>query len=328
MKQENFLFVDIISSIFLLILLFANFLGLMYITDANFIISLLISLFIVICYYFSLQVLKRNKERMANKGYKDVGMLVLLVFVLFGGFSFVCILHLFNIESNVKMVLHKEATATVDRVKDAAYSYDTLSNDALQSFEAKFKSKLQAYKNTRSNTLRNELTNEPFKLPESILNSPSSSIDVVASTNAILQAHRLKVDQNKKIIDSVYVGNIKENATAILNWDRLNISQSYMVLSKHTQEAQKAINDKIKELPIEKQELQIETTNTALPLNNPIQLAALYKPDYIIPAVAVIIMNLFILIPFFTHKVRVYNNRNNHKGDTNGNSTNTGAIEL
>lgn len=52
MKQENFLFVDVVSSIFLLILMMGNFMGLLYITSGNYAISLLISLFIVVCYYF------------------------------------------------------------------------------------------------------------------------------------------------------------------------------------------------------------------------------------------------------------------------------------
>ena len=68
MKQENFLFVDVVSSIFLLILMMGNFMGLLYITSGNYAISLLISLFIVVCYYFIIQVLKKNKEIKAVDG--------------------------------------------------------------------------------------------------------------------------------------------------------------------------------------------------------------------------------------------------------------------
>ena len=62
MKQENFLFVDLVSSIFLIALLLGNMFGMLYITDGNIAISLIGSLLIVVFYYFILQMLKRNKE--------------------------------------------------------------------------------------------------------------------------------------------------------------------------------------------------------------------------------------------------------------------------
>ena len=83
MKQENFLFVDVVSSIFLLILMMGNFMGLLYITSGNYAISLLISLFIVVCYYFIIQVLKKNKEIMVNKKYATPASLFFIVFLVF-----------------------------------------------------------------------------------------------------------------------------------------------------------------------------------------------------------------------------------------------------
>ncbi|WKK60380.1 MULTISPECIES: hypothetical protein [unclassified Sphingobacterium] len=322
MKQDNFLFVDIVSSIFLLILLLGNFLGLMYLSDANFLISLVASLFVVICYYFILQLLKRNKERMANKGYKDSGMWLFLVFILFGVFSFVCITHLYNIETNVKGVIQKEAKTALDEVTIASYSYDTIANDALQTFEAKFKNKLQGYKNTRTNNLRNELSNPPYQLPESILNSPSRSIDVAASTNAILQGYKVKARENKKEIDSLYINKLDADAKSILAWDRMNISQSYANLSKHLEAIEKNINAKINELPAKKKGIEFNKTMDDLPLNNPIRLAKLFRPEYLLPAIAVIVMHLFILIPFFTYKIRMYSK------STTDNNTSSGSISL
>ena len=55
MKQQNFLFVDLVSSIFLLVILIGNFMGLLYLTDGNLVISMLGSMFLVICYFFVVQ---------------------------------------------------------------------------------------------------------------------------------------------------------------------------------------------------------------------------------------------------------------------------------
>ena len=66
MKQQKFLFVDIISSFFLLLILIGNFMGLLYITEGNLALSLLGSLVLVVCYYFAVEQLKKNKEACAN----------------------------------------------------------------------------------------------------------------------------------------------------------------------------------------------------------------------------------------------------------------------
>lgn len=324
MKQENFLFVDIVSSIFLLVLFMGNFLGLLYITDSNFMVSIIASLLVVVCYYFILQMLKRNKERMANKGYKDAGMLFFFFFFAFGIGSFFIITHLINIEKNVKVQLQAEAEQVIEKTKSASELYHSSAMDAMQTFEANFKTKLQAYKETRSNSLWNELSNEPYKLPESILKSPSSTIDVTASSNAILQSYRVKIEANKKNIDSLQIQNIESITGTILRWDRFNVMTSYLKLNASIAATETYINARIKELPVQKEPIKIAHSGTHIPLDNPFQLAKQYKPNYFIPAIVVLIMHLFILIPFFTHKIRIYPKSSIQRDE----NSRYGAIEL
>ncbi|SKC08078.1 hypothetical protein SAMN05660841_04092 [Sphingobacterium nematocida] len=324
MKQKNFLFVDIVSSIFLLVLFMGNFLGLLYITDSNFMVSIIASLLVVVCYYFILQMLKRNKERMANKGYKDAGMLFFFFFFAFGIGSFFIITHLINIEKNVKVQLQTEAEQVIEKAKSASEIYHSSAMDAMQTFEANFKTKLQAYKETRSNALWNELSNEPYKLPESILKSPSSTIDVSASSNAILQSYRVKIEANKKNIDSLQIQNIESITGTILRWDRFNVMKSYLKLNAGIAATETYINARIKELPVQKESIKIAYSGTHIPLDNPFQLAKQYKPNYLIPAIVVLIMHLFILIPFFTHKIRIYPKSSNQRDE----NSRSGAIEL
>ena len=40
-----------------------------------------------------------------------------------------------------------------------------------------------------------------------------------------------------------------------------------------------------------------------LPLNNPLELNKMYKPDFMIPALVILFIHLFILIPFFNFKI-------------------------
>lgn len=324
MKQENFLFVDVVSSIFLLILLMGNFLSLLYITDANFALSLGISMLVVVFYYFILQLLKRDKERMANKGYKDPAMSYFFVFFVFGIGSFLLLTHLINIESNVKLQIQSEANEVVSEAEDASNTYAAIASDAMQTFESNFKRKLQAYKQTRSNILWDELSNEPYKLPETILKSPSSTIDITESSNAILQAYRAKIAINKKNIDSLQVQQVVRSTAPILHWDRLNIMKSYRTMNRALEQAEVHINARIKDLPIDKEPIALAHQNESIPLDNPIRLAQLYQPNYFIPAVIILVTHLFILIPFFTYKIRIYPRVSG--GDNN--QSRKGAIEL
>jgi amino acid transporter len=324
MKQESFLFVDIISSIFLLILLIGNFFGLMYITDANFGVSLIISLLVVVFYYFILQLLKRNKERMANKGYKDPAMFFFFVYFVFGVGSFIIMSHLVNIEDNVKPQIQAEANRVVSEAKKASDAYYNLASDALQTFESNFKRKLQEYKISRSNILWDELSNQPYNLPESILKSPSNTIDIVESSNAILQSYQSKIEVNKKNIDSLQIQLVVHTTAPILYWDRLNIMKSYRAMNQRLKETEDYINARIKELPVKKESIVLASQSESIPLDNPFQLAQIYAPNYIVPAVIVMIMHLFILIPFFTHKIRIYQK----VSDELDSKTHKGAIEL
>jgi asparagine N-glycosylation enzyme membrane subunit Stt3 len=144
MKQENFLFVDVVSSIFLLILMMGNFMGLLYITSGNYAISLLISLFIVVCYYFIIQVLKKNKEIMVNKKYATPASLFFIVFLVFGFVSFVLMTHTLNIELNFKKKIQEEADQKIEKVKQLSEIYNTRANDDLLNYEGNLTQKLNA----------------------------------------------------------------------------------------------------------------------------------------------------------------------------------------
>ena len=109
MKQQNFLFVEIVSSIFLLILLIGNFLGLLYITDGNIVISMLSSMFLVVCYFFAILFLKKNKEQMMKHKFLHSSLLFWFFFIILGAASFFLMSHFITIEYQCKQQVQNEA---------------------------------------------------------------------------------------------------------------------------------------------------------------------------------------------------------------------------
>lgn len=308
-----------------------NMMGLLYITEGNFLISLLVSLFIVVCYYFIVQMLKKNKEYMANNSYMVPQSLFFLVFLVFGAISFVLMSHFLNIEMNAKQQIEQEADQKIQKVNSLAAIYDKRSEEDLQNYEGELTGKLKDYKNIRSNQLRNELSIEPYNIDEQVLAAPQF-IDVPAIVDSKLQPFRIKVLAGQKMVSQLANAAGTYRST-FDNWDRMSLVNSYKNLNKYVADSYLKVNEKIKELPLDKTAIKLQMDQRQLPLNNPLELNKIYHPNYLIPALLVLLTHLFILIPFFTHRVRVYINSKNNSGkkgnlQSGTSQTSKGTIEL
>lgn len=303
MKQQNFLFVDIISSIFLLIILIGNFMGLLYISDGSIPLSLLGSMFLVVCYFFTIQQLKKNKEVMFRKNFLHASLVFWLFFLMLSIVSFNLMSHFINIEYNCKDQIRIEASTKIKLVDSIAEVYKKRAKEDIQNFEAELKSNLTDYKNSKSSTLRNKLRLAPFNVEPSVLNN-SEGIDTYQVANAKVNPYQIKIDNNIKNIDKTISLNNKNYQSVFDNWKRLSIVTTYAKLNKYVENSKKLINSKIAELPLNKTEIKVDFDPKQLPLNNPSQLNIEYKPNYLIPTIFIILTHLFILIPFFTWKIK------------------------
>lgn len=329
MKQQNFLFVDLVSSIFLLVILIGNFMGLLYITDGSVVISILASLFLVVCYFFVVQQLKKSKEEMFKKNFLDFSLLFWAFFLMLGFVSFALMSHFINVEYNCKEKIKSEATTKINLIDNLAVTYKKRSKEDILNFEAELKTKLTQYKATRSNPLRNELTSEPYKVETSVLNNPTY-IDVNQVAAAKVSPYQLKIEKNNDNIGKTIGLNSKKFQSVFDNWKRLSLVVTYSKLNDYVEENIKMINSKIVELPIDKTLIEVSYNKKQLPLNNPIKLNKLFPPDIIVPLIIIIVIHLFILIPFLSHQVRGYkgSNSNTTKKGTVTESKLKGTIEI
>ena len=331
MKQQNFLFVDLISSIFLLVILIGNFMGLLYITDGNLVISILGSMFLVICYFFVVQLLKSNKEEMVKNNFLHRSLLFWVFFLMLGYASFFLMSHFINIEYNCKEQIKKEATAKIKLVDSIASAYKKRSKDDVLNFEAQLKTKLTLYKSTKNIVIKNELVQDPYKVDAGVLINPEFiNVDQVAS--AKVNPYQLKIETNNQNIEKTISLNSKKYQGVFDNWKRLSLVATYSKLNQYVEENIGLINTKIAELPLDKTPIKVSFNKNQIPLNSPTKLNKLYPPQITLPLIVIIIIHLFILIPFLSHKVRGYknstprNNSNNSKGTTE--KKQKGSIEL
>lgn len=305
MKQQNFLFVDLVSSIFLLVILIGNFMGLLYITDGNLVISMLGSMFLVVCYFFVVQLLKKNKELMYKKNFLHLSSIFWVFFLVLGFISFNLMSHFINVEYNCKNEIKREATTKIKLVDSIATIYKKRAKQDIQNFEAELKSNLTNYKISKSNILRNKLRLVPFNVEPSVLNNPDY-IDNNQVANAKVNPYQIKIDNNIKNIDETIHLNSKNYQSVFDNWKRLSIVATYAKLNQYVEDNVKSINSKIAELPINKTEIVVSFNKKQLPLNSPSKLNLEYKPNYLIPTIVIILTHLFILIPFFTWRIVDY----------------------
>ena len=333
MKQQNFLFVDLVSSIFLLVILIGNFMGLLYITDGSLVISILGSMFLVICYFFVVHLLKNNKEVMMKHNFLHGSTLFWLFFLILGYGSFFLMSHFINIEYNCKEQIKKEATSKIRLVDSLAAAYKKRSKDDVLNFEAQLKTKLTIYKSTKSKTIKNELLEDPYKVDAGILINPQFiNVDEVAS--AKVNPYQLKIEKNNENIEKTIGLNSKKYQSVFDNWKRLSLVATYSKLNQYVEENIGLINTKIEELPLDKTPIEVSFNKNQIPLNNPTKLNKLYPPQITLPLIVIIIIHLFILIPFLSHKVRGYKNsttkNNSNPNNSKGNieKKQKGTIEL
>lgn len=317
MKQENFLFVDLLSSVFLIALLLGNMFGLLYITDGNIAISLIVSLIIVICYYFILQTLKRNKEYLISKNFMAFPSVFFLVFLLFGVASFFFINHFWTVETNHKEAIRQDADNKIENIQSLIKDYDARANDDLQTFEGKLTTLLNQYKSTNSPSLRNQLAQDPFLIDEKVLSSPAY-IKVPDVVNSNLEPVRNRLSANKKGYSDVFSADLKNFKSSFDNWNRLTVMKSYKDLNAYYEKAGIFLNQKFAELPFSKQQVALIKSKQVAQINDPVVMFKESK-DFWIPLLFVLVTHLFILIPYFTYRVRKYkNNTSSGEGKVSG----------
>lgn len=269
MKQNQFLFVDIISALFLVIIFFGNFLGLLFISDGNTFISLVGSLVLVVCYYFLIKLLVAKKQDMVDAKFPHFSHLLWLFYAFFGLTTFGLTSHFINIEYNAKTKVQDEVKSKILLVESFPVLYDKRAKTDMSNYQVQIHNKSGA--NIAMATIA------PMQI---VVNQNSSSI--------------------KKTIDT-------ENAKfryVFNNWKWFSLMQSYNQLDAHIDSSLTTVNLKLKQLPIDKSGLSgVEFTKSSLPLNSPFELSKKFKPNYVIPIGIVLITHLFILMPFFFRQV-------------------------
>lgn len=309
MKQNNFLFVDIISSLFLLVLLVSNFLGLLYITEGNLVLSFLISMLIIVCYFFIIKVLKSNKEMMSKNKYMDKNIILWVFFLILSFGTFALTTHFLNVEFNSKAAIQKDAQKKLDIVNTAFIEYKKRADIDMLEYEGGLKTRLQAYSANPSENMdvKKELLGKPYYLPTaSIQNSRNINVDDVA--DAAVSPLTNVTNTNIAKLDKTLIQGNKKYSDVFENWKRTQLMSSYEELNEHVVSSVTLINTNIQKLPFQNQPLVMQAGNPLLPINKPVELYNKFKPDLLVPSAAVLFTHLFILIPFFTEKVRKYGN--------------------
>lgn len=316
MKQENFLFVDLVSSIFLIALLLGNMFGMLYITDGNIAISLIASLLIVVFYYFILQMLKKNKEYIVGKNYMAPQSLFFLVFVLFGFVSFILINHFWTVETTYKEKIQQDSDQKIESLQNIITEYGRRSDDDLQTLEGKLTTLLTQLKSNNSASLKNTLSQDPYKIDQRVLATPGY-INVQDVVNSSLEPVRKRMDADKKSFQKVFVPDLKNFKSDFDSWNRLTIMQTYADLKQYYSKAGKFLNQKMAELPYSKTPVTLKDNKEITKINDPMEMLKESK-DFWLPLLFVLITHLFILIPYFTYKVRKYKNNTGSTGPISG----------
>ncbi|MEN9303377.1 MAG: hypothetical protein RL264_1806 [Bacteroidota bacterium] len=306
MKQKDFLFVDIVSSIFMILLLFSNFFSLNYLTHGSIAVSLIISIIIVVCCFFVVDLLKKNKELLYKNKMMHFSSIFVLMFLGLFAISFYLMKHLINVEFNCKDEIKKEAEYKLSQVDSLVNLYKNQSKTDLENLEANLKTKLIGFrKSPKSTELYNELKNAPFYIDEAILSNPNNMI-IDDVTSSAISPISLKIANNIKNLDTTITLNTDKQRDIFVNWKRMSLISAYDELNSYVATTQNTVDVMLRQLPINKQTSSLNLDNSKLPLDSPSLLSKKFEPNFWVSFITIIIVHSFILIPFFTKEIIIY----------------------
>lgn len=304
MKQINYKFVDIVSLLFLLVLLFSNFLAFLYITKGNFVFSFIISFFIAILYFFIVQKMRDNKEAMVRQNYKHSSIIFIVFFTVLSFVSFISMSHFLNVEFKAKTQIQNETKQKIQLLEDLVATYNTRSKEDIQNYESNLSTLLSQYKKNPNKKLRDSLEESPYNFSNTLLNN-RSEINIPEVIKAVITPLQTKVDGNKKYLKDNISENNEKFAKVFQNWQRLSVMNTYSNLNSYMDENVKRVNEKLAELPLNKEPIQVKFNTNQLPLDSPTQLAKIYKPNYTFTFIIILLIHLGILLAFILDKTRV-----------------------
>lgn len=268
MKQENYTFVDIVSGVFLLVLFFSNFLALLYITEGIMVFSGLISFFIAVLYYFTVELMRKNKEALIRQGFKHFSLLFIGFFLLLSLVSFILMSHFLNVEFNAKEKVQQEAQQKLQLVSNFVAEYDRRSKTDLEDYG-------------------------------SSLNEPQNIV------LAKVGIYDKKVAASKKYLEEQLTKNNEKFNKVFQNWQRMSVMKTYTNLNEYIKQSKEIVDKKLAELPVNKEPIKLfPLPENTLPLNNPFQLNDKYPPNYGLTIGVLLFLHLGILLSYFLTKTR------------------------
>jgi len=314
MKEKNYLFLDIISVLFLAILFFCNFLALMYTTTGSIPISAIIGLILTICYYYVVELLKRNKDEMVKHKYKHSSSVFFLFFSFLAVISFYLMSHFINVEYNCKEDIQKDIDFKLSQLDALVLDYENKSQVDLQNYGARFESLLSRYRNKKDAFARDSLLAKPFSIGADDLNS-SMAIEKVKD----IYASSIQKNINSNLINLDSIKNeISLKKEVFLNWKRMSLVPEYENLNSYLKLSQGKIEQYLLQLPFNKSTSNISFADDKLPLNSPSELSAKYPPNRVLPFFVILIIHLLILIPFFLKPAMTYAKKSSETGIKDG----------
>ena len=271
MKQDNYTFVDIVSGVFLLVLFFSNFLALLYITEGNMVFSGLISFFIAVLYYFTVELMRKNKEALIRQGFKHFSLLFIGFFLLLSLVSFILMSHFLNVEFNAKEKVQKEAQQKLQLVSDFVAEYDKRSKTDLDDYESNL----------------------------ALKGNPQYLI------NASIKPYYSKVEKSKKYLSNELTKNNEKFNKVFQNWQRMSVMKTYTNLNEYIKQSKEIVDKKLAELPVNKEPIKLsQLPENTLPLNNPFQLNDKYPPNCGLTIGMLLFLHIGILLSYFLTETR------------------------
>jgi len=296
---------QLISLVFILI---GTFLGLIYWKgDEYLIIAIIVSLFFTIVFFFIVDMLIKNKEHIRKRKLSSLSIFLWFSFLIFSSLSAVLIIHGLNVQFNAKADIQKQMIEKKDKLEAMTGAFKVIGYNDCSDYANQLDSVLYKFIMSKDNGKIYKELSDNYNISSAAIAEITNKTDLgkkIKQKNRLRKssekAKKSKFDKEIKDVNLKVKKFLKNNTSAIKKWHILELNTTYYqlnnMLTDNKKQLTKAFN-KHKTNKSTKFIYSISANN--IPLNNPIELWKLYKPNYLYGMLAV--FYLLLLSPYLIH---------------------------
>lgn len=276
-----------------------SFIGLIYLSRGETLISFFIAAVFIFSFYFIIQQMILRKGEIKKKKFSKYAIIFSFLYLVFSIPLSFSILHFFSVEIGAKSEIVLESKKKIKDLDDMVIKYKESASNFCDVMSSKQSNLLDDYISSKDTEAKRKLMSKPFLYDTETLNSINSSnkADFIDTKK---RAKKNKFISNIKKLERDNKEFLNNGAKSIVNWSRLNLVGSFYELDKRLASNYRKLDSVFvvySENYMWGQSYSYSFNKSKIPLDEPITLFKKYKSYSSL--IFILLFHVFLLLPYW-----------------------------